>query len=405
MHNNLVWVTTPNIAPMERKLLTTCLDLLGARAMSRTALEEIVWDIVEALIAESDQQAGSKVFVRELAERAHAGSTADWTYVRPNYLIRFADKQRKITVGPVTALTASRAIEEIRAMGLLPDLNVVFRAGQDFKHDLKPGSALPGLIELPPVVWMVKTKTDRALVEEEARWRIDVAVSLLRLFHPQGPYPFFPHTGDFEADPFVKPLFDNEGITIGKDEVFGGGWAPPKHYVVDAAVAKVARSKKIRSVAAAVFQPAENTVAERISRSLGWLTKARQAHDPSERFLFIFTAIEALLTSEDKGAPIIQTVARHAGVILSNKAETRKQVFEQMIDLYRERSRLVHGGRRDVHTEDVNKAQHFAEMLCVSTLRQVRLNMKFEDMEAYLRSASFGGRWKMMSRKVSVARG
>src|SRR5580704_1992362 len=78
MHNSIFWTATPNIAALERQLLTICLELLGARAMSRDALREIIWELVEASLAEPDLNAASKPFVRELAERAHADSTAQW---------------------------------------------------------------------------------------------------------------------------------------------------------------------------------------------------------------------------------------------------------------------------------------------------------------------------------------
>ena len=46
------------------------------------------------------------------------------------------------------------------------------------------------------------------------------------------------------------------------------------------------------------------------------MTRGRQARDRSERLLFFFTAIEALLSGDDKTAPVTQTIARRAATIL-----------------------------------------------------------------------------------------
>lgn len=392
MHNNLVFAATPNLATSERTLRTTCLELLGARATSREALREIIWELVEASLGEADQKAASKVFVRNLAERAHTDSTTEWLYIRPNYLIRFADKLKAIKVGPVTAAVAAKAIAEIEARKV-PDLNVTFQIGKEFKHDPKLGTPLPGIIELPPVVWMVTTSTTQGLVEQEARWRVDVATSLLRLFYPRSRH--FPRPGELETDPFVKPLFDNEGIKVGKNNIFGGGWGMPNHYIVDASVAKVTRTAKFRSLASALFQANKGTVGECVSRALGWLSRARQAQDPAERFLFLFTSIEALLSSQSEAVPITQTIARHAAVMLANKVANRQEISDLLQRLYGERSALIHRGSREVNSDDVNTAQVLAESLCLRTLRRVDLRLEVSKFESTLRSASFGTKWKM----------
>jgi hypothetical protein len=43
-----------------------------------------------------------------------------------------------------------------------------------------------------------------------------------------------------------------------------------------------------------------------VGQGLGWLSRGRQAESRTERFLFFFTALEALLSSDDKGDPVTQ---------------------------------------------------------------------------------------------------
>jgi hypothetical protein len=399
---DVVYGVTRNIALSERQLLTVCLELLGARSMLKEALGVIVWELVEASLKETDVNSASANFVRDLATRAYADSNAEYRYVRPNYLIRFARKLTVITVGPVTALLASEAIAEIKAN--FPDLRATLRVGKDFKLDPKLGTESPAVIDLPVVVWMVKVNSTRALVEQEARWRVDVAVSLLRLFYPNRYYPHFPRPGDLETDPFLKPSFANEGIKFSNDNLFAGGMQAPFHYIVDPAVVRIIRGARFRSLADAIFQAEEKKVSERVARSLGWLSRARQAQDPAERFLFFFTSIEALLSSQTDGAPITQTIARHAAVILTNDVEKRQELSELLQKLYKERSALVHRGSRNVQREDVNIVQVLAESLCSCTLHRVDLRMTFTEFEATLRTASFGAKWKMPLRsRVSSA--
>jgi hypothetical protein len=396
MHNSLFWTATPTIAASERLLIESCLELLGARATSGAAIQEIIWELIEASLGESKQEVASKNFTRQLAEQAYADSTAEWLYIRPNYLIRFSDKIKAISIGPVTAAVASKAIREIKSRKI-PSLNAKFRVGKDFKIDHKLGTQLPPEIDFPAIVWMVKTNTTRLLVEQEARWRVDVAASLLRLSLPKKRnYPHLPRTGEVETDPFVKPSFDDEGIKVGTNSLFGGGGGVPHHYIVDSAAARITRTAKFRSLADSVFYATGKTVGERLSRALGWLSRARQARDPAERFLFLFTSIEALLTSQDDDAPITQTIARHAAVMLTNEVKNREQVSKLLSKLYGIRSRLIHRGSRDVHEEDVNKAQVVAEELCFRALYRVDLRMTFADFEATLRSAAYGAKWRPM---------
>ena len=62
----------------------------------------------------------------------------------------------------------------------------------------------------------------------------------------------------------------------------------------------------------------------------GWMTRGRHAEDRAERFLFFYTAIETLVSTTDKSAPVIQTIARNAASIITDKPEIFHRFIEEI---------------------------------------------------------------------------
>ena len=146
-----------------------------------------------------------------------------------------------------------------------------------------------------------------------------------------------------------------------------------------------------------VFDPPEKSLAERFSQGLGWLTRGRQAKDRAERLLYFFTAIESLLSNDDKTAPVVQNIARQAAVILTNDAPVRAAVASDLKKLYALRSALVHTGSRAVLSTNANDAEILAELLFSRVLSEIDLKQSHAKFIEGLSKASYGQPWPNQS--------
>jgi hypothetical protein len=143
-------------------------------------------------------------------------------------------------------------------------------------------------------------------------------------------------------------------------------------------------------VAATIFGAKKDSVGERVFRSLGWLSRGRQASDRSERFLLFFTGLEALLSADDKSAPIIQTIARHAATLMTEDQSARIRNATIVKKLYENRSALVHAGARKTSQRDANTVEHILMSCLWRVLDGVELTSKYGIFQEELGRCSFG---------------
>jgi hypothetical protein len=247
---------------------------------------------------------------------------------------------------------------------------------------------------MPQMVSRVQVKCFKGNVRDEAAWHVDIALSLLRLTIPANRRAsHFPRLGGVEASVAEPPHRDDHGITlIGTTTSFGGssldGW-----YEI---TPKTFSKKKLTSLATlgtAVMQPNKGSVAARVANGLGWLTRGRRANDQAERFLHFFTAIESLLTRDDKTAPVTDTICRSVACILARKIKDRPNIAKTMSDLYTTRSVLVHAGDRRVSEAESTQLQLHAELVFLRVIDEIPLTTRLQDFHSELKRASYGGKW------------
>lgn len=133
------------------------------------------------------------------------------------------------------------------------------------------------------------------------------------------------------------------------------------------------------------------------------MTRGRQVSDRSERLLAFFTALEALLSSDDKSAPVTQTISRHVSVIYTQDIKTRLAVYNQIKWLYSIRSAVVHAGKREVLWQDVNNLQNYAEAVYWTVLNRCDLSMTQDRFAQSLADASHGMRWEFAAPEADEA--
>ena len=167
----------------------------------------------------------------------------------------------------------------------------------------------------------------------------------------------------------------------------------PCTYVVDDAVVEVTEEQKFKDRTQKIFNPAKNSLAERFGQGLGWLSRGRQTADRAERFLFFFSAIEALLSRNDNNAPVVQTISRHAATILHTDPLERANFAGQLRSLYGVRSTLVHAGKRNVSQAQSMEAQRTAEELYKVVMESYPLDSKFDKFQESLSKSGYGSPW------------
>jgi hypothetical protein len=374
---------TEEIAEGQSDFVHRAAKLLKSKAAHEKAIANIATNHAHEFVAGNKKiEDAAAAMIKAVFEHANAS----FEYLAPNYLVRLDPAIKVIKIGRVRAMRTADFSVEWKT--LYPDHKVEIVPGNGFSLQLTPKI----IIEMRSICWIVNVDAVAENVEEEGKWLIDVAVSYLRLSHDKWPG-HFPDLGSVEPHPVRATLLHNEGVKMQGSRLLAGGSSVPHWYEIDAAVLATSNSTKFISQAELIFDPPKKSLAERVSQGLGWLTRGRQAEDRSERLLYFFTAIEALLSNDDKTAPVVQTIARHAAVLLTNDNAARAEVAGDIRKLYSFRSSLVHAGNRSILWSGANGAQVLAERMFGVVLEKADLKIKHENFCNELAAASYGVAW------------
>jgi len=309
-------------------------DLIGSTLLDEQTVEAGLWRVVDKQLVGAD---AFKEFVAEI----YGDLNVDYRYVMPNHQIRFEEGLTQLKIGPVGAVLGDVIASEINQGKKNPNWRV------EVRHDDPPSSDGVRIAGIDAVCWEVQVRASEGSVENEAIWMVDIALSLLRLLYPPSQQTgYFPGYDQVECKTGTRPTIRSRNLLLSDDGISFGGWGLPPHYLITRPVAAIFDSEETKEIATALFQPPEKSVAERVARGLGWLTRGRQAHDKAERYLYFFTALETLLTLE--GAAIVGTIARHVSVLLMKAPSDRFRASDEVKKAYGIRSRLVHEGKRNV---------------------------------------------------------
>jgi len=368
----------------QRNLVGRCIKLLGPKIGHEKDIEDLSWKIA-ALMQVNEVSATVQNFIESLLEL----TKAEHPYYVPNYAIKFTEDVREITIGPVCAQLTDVVIADLKEKEKVWQPKPVKGSGHSsFFENCEE------IIKPMPICWVVTVNAARKNTEEEALWLVDTALSVLRFSYPiKHANPFFPRIGDTESHPIIPQKRDSTGFVMSDETISMDGWSAPHYYQINNAVADHLQANNLEDRGKKIFSPVSKSVGERVAQGFGWMTRGRRAHDRAERFLFFYTAIEALLASSDRTAPVIQTIARHAAVILAGNAEKRYEIAKIIRTSYETRSALIHGGRRNVSKTDADNSQLMAEILYLEILAKVDLASSSESFEAALSKASYGLRW------------
>ena len=377
--------TSKSVEDAERGLLRRAMDLLGGKHGNEKDASTAAWEAAAKHI-----QSGAKATdgdVNSLIANLTAHVDINVECILPNRLVVLEPSISSVVIGPVKIERASSVLTRLH--GNAPQKTVFEVGGCPGDVQVVDGQLK---VQVHPLCWSVDLSAAPGNREEEAVWSIEVAVSLLRLSH-QKATEFIPRIGDVEPHPVELMRSHNELIVSKANGLtFGGRWVPAR-YLINSDVVSWLAADQIQKWTAAVFAPKKGSIAERVSVGLGWLSRARQALARSERLLFGFTAIEALLASDDKSAPVVQAVSRHLAAILTDDNSKRIVHARDIRRWYDRRSALVHLGRRDITRGVANAVQQVAEIAYHRVLTELHPDLPTSDFHQTLSDASYGLAW------------
>lgn len=368
------------------RLVQRCTTLLGSSAGNEKDIRSIAWKEARkhADVLTESYSDRAKLFITEVIDQA----AIDYIRILPCFSFRLEQGVDAISAGPVTILRGTAIETQYNSAN--PDSKIKLHTTDSTEQFTHSDDIM--LASIAPTVWRVDLKAAPGNLHEEAIWLVNIATSLFRLRY-NGWNAFAPGNNDQEALSVARSDGKEVGVTIKDAGISLGGWRLPHFYVVDSGAAAAFAKPDFQALAEQILQPARKSLAERIHQGLGWITRARQTTDRSERFLFLFTAIEALLTGSDQSAPVTQTVARNAATILATDISGRSSIAEQIIKLYQTRSSLVHTGKRSVLHAQVSLAQQIAEALYWRVMDVSDASQDFDTFQSSLKRAGFGSEW------------
>ncbi len=374
---------TSDVESTMAKLRTRAMKLLGSKAGHEHAIHQTLFKQAhQSVISAQNPDEMAAALIKAVFDQG----LITYDYVAPNHLFKFKST-KSIQIGSVRAMLISDLQTERQSA--FPGGKVTLIPGDEYNMAFDADMVS---ITMKQLCWVVSVDAIAENVAEEAKWLIDVAVSLLRLSYSSWKgVP--PATGHCEPHPIQKPIWQNEDVRFQGQTILPGAVKMPPWYEIDLDVEEMVETSEFRTKATEIFSPSKNSLAARVGQGLGWLSRGRQSADRAERLLYFFTAIEALLSGTDKTAPVVQTITRHAAVILSNNNVERQRYASVLKALYNLRSALVHNGTRDVDWTSANTAQIYAEALFIQILNNVSLSIQYDIFSNQIAVASYGLAW------------
>lgn len=366
-----------------KKLIFQCSKFFSVNQFHEKTIQKLS---IEKAIEEFFDKKGIEKATKDLLDYIQEKMEVIYQVVLPNYIFRFGKNVDEIKIGRVTAIKAEAFYKNQNAK----EENIKLYTDDKYNFIVRDNGRIE--ISFPTdILWIVDVIATKENTQEESLWLIDVAVSLLRLTESIEWSGIFPSLGKIEALPITTPVHYYNLILLKNNKVDASGeYSVPPWYEINQAVYDVINSDNFINKASILFNPPKNTLAEKVYRGLGWMTRARRAMDKSERFLYFFTALESILTSNDKAAPVTETIARNAAVLSTNEIEERLRVSRDIKNLYKLRSQLVHGGNRDIIWGNVNYLQKITEHIFMRVVNDIELTQTYKNFCNDLKNCSYG---------------
>lgn len=255
------------------------------------------------------------------------------------------------------------------------------------------------------------------IARDVACWRIDAAISLLRLYSKYKLAPcedIIDRTvlGEPEHVAYYSSCYNNV-LTILPDEekeIFSTYPNNRSYYIIRPDTQDRLNQTSFATTCDKILDPnSTKEFCQRLYKALGWMTKARVADNIAIKFLYFFTSIEALLTPKKRSTTCTKdnqckyydattsTIAAYFAMTITSSIESSKALYCKIKKLYNSRSDLVHSGSYDELLDTkCDELQYYVELLCITFLNIGSQNewdyeKIIEDLDEKIKSANIYG--------------
>lgn len=380
-----VWFIESDAAKAARNIAIAELTrILGSVSSDEDENDRLLWRVA-AELSKSPNPENIDQSLAKMFDEIERNIVEKRIFISQNHTIRFTGTIEDLRIGPVRAvkteiLETELLNEDVGNEFLSIAYSPVYNDGQNSGERIKPD-----------LLWEIVLTASIKNIKEQAIWMVNVALGIIRIAEIQQSsyYPFLSSIP--EANPFEDRPNGTFGLVLAKS---------CQHFIgndidviqIDDDIRATLMSDPCKKYMS-IFEFKKGSVGARVAQGLGWMTRGRQSSDRAERLLYFFTAMESLLTNDDKTIPVTQNIARHASVILAEKPEDRLEIANKIKSLYAARSCLVHAGKRTVTRVNANMMQNIVESTYLHIMSHVDPLTNFSDLNAALAKASYGGPW------------
>lgn len=383
---NVLFPIDKKYRELEKKCLSSIRKKYSVHSISDIELTNLLTKLSARQFHDKGNQAQN--FINEL----ESISQSKIIHFEPNFAIELADDINQFDIGPVKIIRSNQIqssySDYFSHTDIITDNN---NYGLEFPNSEESNSTFT----LPQFSFIFSLQCSPKRAKHLSELYGEIALSLLRMyiFRTKTNYGLFPYIGDLDPLLFSQRLRKEQGVTINlsqKDNRSIGHMNYPVYTVSQETQRRFFDETNFKQVCLKIYEGKSNLL-QRIQRALSWMTKARLSTDTADRFLFFFTALEAILSNNDKTAPITDTIARNASTIIA-KVDFRYEYYKDIKNLYGVRSSIVHSGSKEVLKSDCDKLQLITEMVCFSMIDKC-LDMDLPAFHEGLKKASFGTEW------------
>lgn len=368
----------------EDAIVSKLVSKLGPQLGHYKEIADAIWAVAAKGFSEGKQPTDPKLVAGCFSKLDDLASKTV-QFLHPAYNVALVESVKEVRIGPVVLRDGLSVASRLSKQNA--EITFGIERPPGFQWDSKKIQ-----YNVSETMWDIKVASSSAARFEYASWLSCIATSLIRLIvEPDQVGTLQPRRSDIENQPFNSHRTFDEHITVVAAGSFSlGGGKAGRHYELGKNAKRSLSDRVVRERISLIFDPPNKSLALRFSQGLGWLAKGRQAKDRSDRFLFFFTALEALLSSDDKTSPVVQTIARHAAVLWTNEIPGRMKISQKIKKLYATRSALVHAGSRSVTYEGTTEIHEIAEIVFFAVWDTADLKMTHKSFCEKLSEASYG---------------
>ena len=104
-------------------------------------------------------------------------------------------------------------------------------------------------------------------------------------------------------------------------------------------------------------------------RTLHWFSSSLTQHEIENQLLNMITCLETLLTPRD-GNPIGTAIAEGVAILIRTGYEDRITLKKKVQEIYRSRSAVSHGGKKEIFESDVKELEEISRTLIKTMIKR-----------------------------------